>query len=424
MGERLALTGGPAVWAGEWPRWPQIGPQTVDRVSEVLRGGRWAVSGPWTGRRPSETELAERFADYVGARWCVPVDHGSSALITGLHALGVKPGDEVIVPGLTWVASASVVARIGAVPVLVDVDPRTLCIDPKAVEAAIGPATVAIMAVHLYSAMADMDALRAIADRHSLALIEDAAQSYGATWRGAGAGSLGDFGAFSAQQGKTLTAGEGGLFVTSDDALRDRAEMIRGDGRRYMMGTRLAGQPDLEELTEVQGWNMHLSEIQSALLLDGLERLPEQNARRAAVAQQLDRELTGFGDLEAIDPYPGNDQRAYYHYAIRLRPGAFAGRQAAAVCRALSAELGFWLHPPYRPLDCHPLYDPRRLPGNGEQRVSQRFDPTKFELPVAHREAERTLLLHHPMLLGTDKHVQAVLDAFDKVRTFAGQLPD
>ncbi|MEU4982758.1 DegT/DnrJ/EryC1/StrS family aminotransferase [Streptomyces sp. NPDC021969] len=418
----LALHGGPPVWTAGWPRWPQLGPDTLRRVSGTLRSDRWAVSGPWTGSRPVERELADRFAEFVGAGWCVPVDHCSSALIAGLHALGVGPGDEVIVPGLTWVASASVVARTGAVPILVDIDPDTLCIDPRAVEAAITPATVAVTAVHLYSAMADMDTLRALADRHGLALVEDAAQSYGARWRDAGAGSLGDFGTFSAQQGKTLTSGEGGLFVTSDEALRAKVEMLRGDGRRYAPGPHTPGRPDLEERSVVQGWNMHLTEIQASLLLDGLERLPEQNRRRAVFAEQLDKDLVAEGDLEPIVPYPGNDQRAYYHYAIRLREGAFAGLGAASVCEALGAELGYWVHTPYRPLDGHPLYDPRRLPGAGSGPGADRLDPSRFHLPAAHREAARTVLFHHPMLLGEDAHREAIVEAFAKVRRNAGRL--
>ncbi|WP_200260296.1 DegT/DnrJ/EryC1/StrS family aminotransferase [Streptomyces sp. HSG2] len=391
-------------------------------MSETLESERWAVSGPWSGSRPIERELAERFASFVGAEWCVPVDHGSSALVAGLHALGVGPGDEVIVPGLTWVASASVVARAGAVPVLVDIDPNTLCIEPQAVEAAITPATVAITAVHLYSAMANMDALRVIADRHGLALVEDAAQAYGASWRGAGAGSLGDFGAFSAQQGKTLTSGEGGLLVTSDDGLRAKAEMLRGDGRRYATGPQVRGRSDLEERSVVQGWNMHLTEIQAGLLLDGLERLPLQNRQRALFAEQLDKDLVAEGDLESIVPYGANDQRAYYHYAIRLREGAFAGLGATAVCEALSAELGYWVHPPYRPLDGHPLYDPRRFPGAGDGPLAERLNPSAYHLPAAHREAARTVLFHHPMLLGGDAHREAIVEAFAKVRRLAGQL--
>ncbi len=418
----LARDGGTPVWTGGWPAWPQPGPGAERRLLDTLHSDRWAVSGPWTGRPPLETRLAAEFAAFTGARWCLPVDHGSSALITALHAIGVRPGDEVIVPGLTWVASASAVARAGAVPVLVDIDPRTLCLDPQAVADAVTPATAAIIAVHLYSAMSDMDALRELADLHGLALIEDAAQAYGATWRGRGAGSLGIAGAFSAQQGKTLTSGEGGLFVTSDPHVRERAEMLRGDGRRYARGPHTLGRPDLEEADVVQGWNMHLSEFQSALLLDGLERLPGQNRQRAVAAGLLDELLTEHGDLLPIDPYPGNDQRAYYHYVIRLRDGAFAGHDAATVAEALSAELGYWIHPPYQPLDAHPLYDPRRLPGTSEGGRAAAFDPARFHLPAAHREARRALVLHHPMLLGSEQQLHAVAEAFDKVRRNASAL--
>jgi dTDP-4-amino-4,6-dideoxygalactose transaminase len=289
--------------------------------------------------------------------------------------------------------------------VLVDIDPRTLCLDPQAVAAAVTPATVAIIAVHLYSSMADMDALQDLAARHGLALIEDAAQAYGATWRGRGAGSIGIAGAFSAQQGKTLTSGEGGLLVTSDLQVRERVEMLRGDGRRYGQGPHVLGRPDLVEASDVQGWNMHMTEFQASLLLDGLERLDEQNRRRAAAAEFLDAALTEPGDLEPVIPHPQNDQRAYYHYVIRLREGSFAGRSAAVVGDALSEELGYWIHTPYQPLNQHPLYDHRRLPGLVEQGHGPTFDPTRFHLPISRREADRALVLHHSMLLGTEDHL-------------------
>ncbi|GAA3861998.1 hypothetical protein GCM10022227_19190 [Streptomyces sedi] len=410
------------MWSEGWPEWPQTGPDTERRLRETLHGGRWAISGEWTGQRPQEARLADRFARFVGARWCVPVDHGTSALLIALQTAGVRPGDEVIVPGLTWVACASVVARAGAVPVLADVDPRTLCVDPAAVDAAVTPRTAAILAVHLYSAMAEMDALQAIAERHGLALIEDAAQAYGATWRGQGAGTLGLSGAFSAQQGKALTSGEGGLFVTSSREVRDRAEMLRGDGRRYGPGPHTRGQPDMEEADVVQGWNMHLTEFQSTLLLDGLERLDEQNRTRARAAKTLDERLTEQDDLEPIEPYAANDTRAYYHYAIRLKKDGFGGRGAEAVAEALSAELGRWIRPPYRPLNEHPLYDPRRLPSGTVPEAATRLDPTRFELPVARRESARTVLLHHSMLLGNQRHLDAVVEAFAKVRHLAAQL--
>lgn len=421
MSSKLALSGGMPVWTGGWPRWPAPGAGTAAKVSDVLISGRWTVSGPWSDSTPVDVRLATRFAEYVGTRWCLPVDHGSSALIIAMRGLGIGPGDEVIVPGLTWVACASAVARAGAVPILADIDPRTLCIDPCAVEAAIGPKTAAVLVVHLYSAMADMDALAKIAQRHKVWLIEDAAQAYGATWHGAKAGSLGVIGAFSTQQGKTLTSGEGGLFVTSDAVLRARAEMLRGDGRRYSSGPRRTGEPDLVEGDGVQGWNMHLSEFQAAILLDAIERLPEQNDKRACSAATLDKTLSEMPEIEIIEPYQGNDLRSYYHYVAKMKDDAFAGRDVATVCSALSAELGYWIHPAYRPLNDNPLYNPRQMPGPSENHLD---DPRTFDLPRAHREHARVILLHHPMLLGDERHIQAIADAFEKVALLANQLPE
>lgn len=420
----LAVLGGEAACTSPWPQWPEIGPDALERVRGVLSSGRWAVSGPWVGSPPLDVEFAERFSAFVGARWCVLVDHGSSALLAALMALGVQPGDEVIVPGLTWVACASAVLRAGAIAILVDIDPRTLCLDYRAAEAAITSRTAAILVVHLYSAMAEMHELRRIAAKHGLPIIEDAAQAHGARWEQDGAGSLGDVGVFSMHQNKVLTSGEGGAAVTSDPELQSKLEQLRGDGRRYLArgDRRVLGRLDLEEVGVLQGWNMHMSEMQAALLLDGLERLPGQNSRRARAARFLDREFSAIDGLEIVLPYPRNTERTYYHYVLPVDPDAFARLPIEVICEAVSAELGAWVHPPVRPLDAHPLYQPRlhpfaRLPG-----WTERLNPRRFDLPEAHRLAERALLFHHSMLLGTDQQLLAIVEAVDKVRRHAHRL--
>ncbi len=405
---QLALHGGAPVYAGPWPRWPQHGPRALDLLRDVLESGRWAISGTWSGTPTCEREFARRWAEYVGVRFCTPVDHGSSALVAALLALGIGDGDEVIVPGLTWVACASAVVRAGATPVLVDIDAESLCIDPHAVEAALTPRTRAILAVHLYSAMCDMDALRAIADRHALAIVEDAAQAHGAMWNGRRAGSLGHVGTFSMQQGKTLTSGEGGAAVTDDESLHARIEQIRADGRMFGRETPPAGHPELEEIGAVQGFNFCLSEVQAALLLDGLERLDAQNATRAANASRLTAALQSFPALLPVKPYAPNTHRAYYHYAIRLTGDAFAGKPVDAVCGALEAELGTWVHAPYAPLDAHPLYPAREQP--------------RFALPRAHHAARRTILFHHSTLLGGQRELDAIVTALAKVQAGARRL--
>jgi L-glutamine:2-deoxy-scyllo-inosose/3-amino-2,3-dideoxy-scyllo-inosose aminotransferase len=290
MGEPadLALLGGRPVFSEGWTPWPSIEPETIEAVREALSSGRWAVSGFQTRTRTLDMEFAQRFGEYLGVPYCVAFDHGSNALLAALHALDLDVGVEVIVPGLTWVATASAAVRAGLVPVLADIDRDSLCIDPAAVEGLIGSRTAAIVAVHLYCSMGDMDRLQAIARRHGLALIEDAAQAHGAEWRGRRAGGIGTIGAFSMQQGKALTSGEGEAAVTSDAALADRLEILRGDGRRYQpAGQAQVGWPDLEEVGIPMGWNMHLTEMQAALLLDGLRKSLEELVMPASSARSL-----------------------------------------------------------------------------------------------------------------------------------------
>lgn len=283
----LALNGGKPVHQGEWPKWPRSGPKTLELLKQVLDSGRWAVSVTWTGEQPKDVVFAREFARFLGSKHCIPTDHCSSALILSMKALGVKPGDEVIVPGLTWVACASTVLRVKAIPILVDVEPDTQCISPAAVTAAISPKTAAILVVHLYSAMAQMDELTAIAERHGLVIIEDSAQVHGAVWRGRRAGSIGTVGTFSMQQGKVLTCGEGGAVVTSDSHLNRLMEQLRNDGRCYSSEVPEVGHMHLQETGEVIGANRAMSEFQAAVLLDGLERLDEENRLRAANADYL-----------------------------------------------------------------------------------------------------------------------------------------
>ncbi|WP_129577429.1 MULTISPECIES: DegT/DnrJ/EryC1/StrS aminotransferase family protein [Sorangium] len=417
----LALLGGKPVWTERWPVWPRHGERALARLQSVLEGGRWAVSGAWNGQRTMDQEFSERFAAYLGASHAYTVDHGSSALFAALQAVGVGFGQEVIVPGLTWVACASAALRLNAVPVLVDVSADTLCMSPAAVEAAITPSTAAILVVHLYSAMADMERLRSIADRHHLPLVEDCAQAHGAIWDGRHAGTLGDVAAFSMQQGKVMTCGEGGALVTSDPAIARRLELLRTDGRRYLAAAPPVGHPDLEERGDIQGFNLCLSEFQSALLLDALERLEEETEQRAAMADLLARRLGELRGVEPIRPHPQNTRRAYYHYAVRFEAEEFAGCSVEQICAALEAELGTWVHPPYRPLDAHPLYRPERYAGLPAA-LRERADPRRFPLPEAHRQASRTLLFHHSVLLGSEHHINAIAEALAKVQAGAAAL--
>src|SRR5262245_35041935 len=206
----LAIAGGAPVRTKEYPAWPFWDQREIDAVTAVIRSGRW---GGFPEPGPHATSFAAAFAEFQGAKHGICMANGTVTMTVALRALGVELGDEVIVPALTFAATGYAPLEAGAVPVIVDIDPNTFCIDPKAVEAAITPRTRAIIPVHLGSLMADMDALMEIARRHNLAVIEDSAHAHGARWRDPdggkgdrGAGSIGDFGSFSMQSSKILTS--------------------------------------------------------------------------------------------------------------------------------------------------------------------------------------------------------------------------
>ncbi|KZS69044.1 DegT/DnrJ/EryC1/StrS aminotransferase [Mycobacterium kansasii] len=418
----LALTGGPPVWRDGWPPWPQHDDATIDRVATAVRSGRWTLTGGWTGDEPYERLFARRFAELVGVPYCVSTDHGSSSLVVALEAVGVGAGDEVIVPVLTWVATATAVLNVNAVPVFVDVDAGTGCLDPEAAAAAITDRTTAIIAVHLHCRMADMDALVRLADAHGLPVIEDCAQAHGARWRGHRAGSIGVVGAFSMQQGKVLTCGEGGAVVTGDPVLYDRLQQLRADARRYPEAEPRLGYPYLVEAGEVMGTNHCLGELPAALLLDQLERLPAQLARRARGAEMLDAELARLPGLHPMTRQPGLELPSVFAYAVRRDPEAFAGAPTDRVCAAVAAELGVRVYRCDRPLHDNVLYCPHTKPRY--RWLDSRLRTTAKWGDFRHAEHlyDNLILVPHRVLLADDAGLDAVVSAFSKVARYATEL--
>src|SRR5471032_193702 len=280
MSQPLAIHGGRPVREGGWPVWPIPAPGALNALNEVLHSGRWSISGPYRGHASFDRRFAESFARYHDVIHCVPAASGTASLMMALEACGVGAGDEVITPTLSWVASASTILGVNAIPVFADVDPKTLCIDPDSVERLITPATKAIMVVHLYSGVADMDRLSKIAKRASVKLIEDCAQSHGAEYRSRKVGTFGHVGAFSMHHTKVLTCGEGGATITSDAEIAHRLQCLRADGRCYTAAPPRSGYSELHEAGEPMGSNRALSEFQSALLIEQLAMLDGQNETR------------------------------------------------------------------------------------------------------------------------------------------------
>jgi L-glutamine:2-deoxy-scyllo-inosose/3-amino-2,3-dideoxy-scyllo-inosose aminotransferase len=404
-----------------WPAWPVVDDDTVDAAVDALRSGRWAISGYHVGQPSRERVFAARFASALDARYCVPTTSGSSALVMALQALDVGPGDEVVIPALTWVADATAVLNVGATPVIADVDPSTLCLDPAAAAAALTQRTRAIIAVHLYGSMCNLDRLSALAASSGVALIEDCAQSHGAAWRGRVGGRYGKLGAFSFQQGKLVTCGEGGAVVTDDPVLAARLEQLRADSRRMRGDRPRPGEMELEAVGTMQGSNLCMSELHAAILTAQLPRLPEQNTRRAANAATLDRLLAGIPGVRPQGVPDAVTARALYCYAFTIEPWAFGGLDGKTFAALLASELGvadFHIHGHYPPIHRSPLFCPwtNRRYAFLDRSAS---DWRSLAFPCAERAHERGVVLHHSMLLAEPRRMTEIAEAIDKLAGWA-----
>lgn len=235
------------------------------------------------------------FARHLGVKYAIATSSGTGAMHLGMAGLGIGPGDEVIVADSTWIASISSAVHLGARPVFVDILRDTWCLDPGQVEAAITPNTKAIVAVHLYGNLCDMDVLNEIGNRHGVPVIEDAAEAVGSIWRGKRAGSMGKFGMFSFHGSKTLSTGEGGMFVTNDDTLHDAVLTLSNHGR--------ARNQNKQFWPEMMGFKYKMSNMQAALGCAQLKRVDELVARKRAILDQYRQRLAAWPGL-SLNPEP------------------------------------------------------------------------------------------------------------------------
>jgi perosamine synthetase len=280
------------------PARPDVGPEEAAAVAEVFASGMIAM-----GKRVAELE--ERWADYVGVKHAIAVSNGTIAEMCIFAGLGLGPGDEVITVGHTFNATISSILYTGATPVFVDIEPDTYLIDAARIEAAITPRTRAICPVHLFGLVADMDMITAIADRHGLAVVEDACQAHGATFRGRKAGSWGH-GAFSLYATKNMTTGEGGFVTTNDDRLADWIRLYRNQGMRQRYHH------------EILGYNFRLTDIGAAIGLIQFAKLERNTAKRQAIAARYD---AAFKDLDIRLPMtPEGRTHVFHQYTIGVGP--------------------------------------------------------------------------------------------------------
>jgi dTDP-4-amino-4,6-dideoxygalactose transaminase len=408
VADRPAILNGTPLRGGkQWPRWPQWDEGERKLLGEVLASGRWSRS------RGGEqaTRMATDFAAMQGAAHGLALTNGTHTLEAALAACDVGEGDEVIVPALTFVSTATAALAVNAVPILVDVDPTTLCIDPAAAAAAIGERTRAMIVVHLAGAACDMDEIGALCQRHGLALIEDCAHAPGTTWRGRGVGSLGSFGSFSFESHKLITAGEGGALTTNDDSLRGRAlsyvDCGRVEGGHHYHHARY-------------GSNMRMSEWQGAVLSAQLARFPAQHRLREERAALLDAELAALPGIEPQSGDPRMDSRARYSYLLRYDPREFGGLSRRGFEAALVAE-GIDVGDSYPSINTLELFRTGSF-GPRLRASAPRADYAALSLPHAEHAAEHTLWLDHRMLLAGAEDALDIPRAIARVQASAAKI--
>ena len=404
----LAILGGPKTRTEPYPEWPVWDQRDIDAVTTVIKSGRWG-GFPYPG--PQTAEFAKRFAEMQGGGYAVPMANGTVTMEVALRAAGVGWGDEVIVPAYTFMATAGAPMSAGAIPVIVDVDPATYCIDPAAVERAITPRTKAVIVVHLGAEMADMDAIMAIAEKHHLIVIEDCAHAHGAKWRGKGAGTIGHFGSFSLQSSKTVTSGEGGVLICRTPELAERAASIIDCGRPK----------DAAEQNYTLGANYRMTELQAALALVGVERFPEQAAQREEMAAYMDEALSEIPGVRPLKRDPRHTTRSFYRYILAIDPQTF-GAEHEEVCAALEAEgVDCWVG--YEAMHHYTLFQPQlsRLPVPAA--FPERFQFDQMQLPEAERACEHEAVwLDEAIFRAGKKGVDDAVAAIKKIQRNAAEL--
>jgi len=408
--DKLALLGGAPVRSAPFPSWPVIGEREETDLIETLRGKRWNRIGG------SVVEKFEKiWAERIGAPYCLATSSGTSALVCSMNALEIGPGDEVIVPVYTFVATVNPVLLQHALPVLVDTDRETFQIDAARIERAITKRTRAIVPVHLGGAAANLDVILPIAKKHKLFVVEDACQSHLAEWRGRKVGTLGNLGCFSFQASKHLNSGEGGAVVSANAGLIEICKSFHNQGR----GALNAGMSYVRN-----GDNRRLTEFQGALLLAQLTRLEEQAKAREQNAEYLTKMLREIPGIAPAKMYEGCTRNAYHLYMLRYDANHFSGLAREHFIKALRAE-GIPCSSGYSPLNQEPflkntlhsrafryIYSPKVI-----AEVEERN-----RCPENDRLCQEAVWFTQNLLLGAKQDMDQIAEAIRKIQNQASLL--
>lgn len=423
----LALLGGES-YIGEhsFKRYNSIGEEEKQAVVEVMEGGVLSqFLGCWHEDfygGPKVRQFEQDCAQYFGVKRAVTVNSWTSGLICALGALGLEPGDEVIVPTWTMCASATAILHWNAIPVFADIDPCTFNLDPESVRKNISPKTKAIMSVDIFGLSADMRALRAIADEHQLKIVSDTAQAPAGKYEGQYAGTLADIGGFSLNYHKHIHTGEGGVLVTNDDELAEKMCLIRNHAEAVVEGK------GHDDLTNMLGYNFRLGELEAAIGIEQLKKLEALVERRRQLAQKL---RLGLQDLKGLQLPSGESEseHSFYVYPMVLDVDGLDISRSQIVS-ALAAEGVDFIPEGYQNVHLMPMYQQKTAYGSQGFPWSAEFcqrevDYSKGICPVAEKLHERSFI-YIPMCLYdfTDQDIELVVGAFNKVWAALDQLRD
>jgi len=426
---RLSLKGGTPIRGEPFADWPVFDSSEEEALLRVLRSRKWwrfafgqgvDLAEPEEGERSQVALFQEEFARHHECNYAIAAANGTGTLEMGIRAMDLEVGDEIIVPAYTYVASATCVLQNNCVPIFVDIDPDTYNIDPKRIEEAVTERTRALMIVHFGGQPADMDLITAIATKHGLAVIEDAAHAHGCEWRGKKAGSFGLFSSFSFQASKNMTCGEGGAICTNDRAIAVECDSMLWAGRRV-------GRPWYE--FHRLGWNYRITEFQAAILRCQLLRLDDQIRHRQKRAQYLSEKLVAIPGIRPLIQDSRANLHGYHVYMFRYDEAAI-GLPRATFTSALESEgipvFGGYTFPLYK----NPMFLERRFINGSFPLGTQYHDDIDYssfapKCPVSERAcASEALWLPQNVFLGTEKDMDDIASAVEKVITNKNELND
>ncbi|MHC4941393.1 MAG: DegT/DnrJ/EryC1/StrS family aminotransferase [Planctomycetota bacterium] len=409
--DKLAALGGEPIYCEAWPAWPHWDEKEEQVLAEVVKSGQWGICP-----EPNHvSRFAARFAEAHHSKYAVCCCNGTIALMIALRAAGVLPGQEVIMPAYTFMATATAAIGIGATPVIVDVDSDTLNLDPTKIEAAVTERTGAIMPVHLAGMPAAMGRILDVAAKHDLPVVEDAAQAHLAEWDGKRVGSLGATGAFSFQSSKNLTGGEGGMVTTSDPGVYQIAHAFHHCGRDPAGGAWYSH--------PFMGQNFRMTQLQAALLDCQMDRLEQQHQTRMSNGKYLSEKLARIDGIKVTGwPWPGKVTAASYHlFTFSIDPEKFGGVDNKIFCEALRKE-GVFCHGGYdKSLQDHGFFDDpfvERMLGPA------RPDYKNVDTPVSRRTITHCVWLKQNQLMAPPEAMDLIVTAVTKIRDQARHLPE